>query len=164
MAWGGADIGSLPAVAAGVGASLSLLYQGQRFELGLALWPERAGRTTESPSSGADVGLVTGALGTCRDLVTYGPMVVRPCVAFELGRMNVTAFGVNEPKEVRALWAALRPGAIVALNTGGQASFVGRAEAAIPLSRPEFTVEGAGIAHRAGPVAGRVTAGLEFRF
>jgi hypothetical protein len=163
-AWGGADVGSLPAVAAGVGASISLFYRGQRFDLGASLWPERAERAADYPSSGGDFGIVAGSAGTCRDLLAVGPILAGPCFAAEIGWMSAAGFGVNEPKETGALWAALKPGAMVAVRPTRRAAVVVHLDAAVPLSRPTFVITGAGGVHRPGSVAGRASAGLEFLF
>jgi hypothetical protein len=78
--------------------------------------------------------------------------------------MTTDGFGTSGPTLGEALWTAVKPGLMATLGTRSSAALVLRLDAAFPLSRPEFVIEGVGVVHRPAAVAGRASAGLELSF
>jgi hypothetical protein len=162
LGWAGADVGTLPKIAGSVGAAAAFLYGPQRFELSAGAW---LGRSVDiSPyGAGGTVSLIAGTAATCRNLLT-GRVELGPCIGIELGRLHASGYGVSSPDEAATLWAALKAGAAVSWFPVPQAALVLRLDAAVPLSRPRFVLDGVGPVHRISAVAGRAAAGAEMRF
>lgn len=163
-----ADAGSLPGISFGFSGAASLLVGPNRFELGAAGWPDRATSLAARPSAGGFVGLVTGFASVCRDVLRLLARTTRfelfPCAAFELGRIHAKGFGIDAPGDGAALWSAVRAGGLFVWRLADRVGIDLRLEAAIPLARPSFVIEGLGTVHRSAPVAGRASLGAELRF
>lgn len=158
----GADVGALPGVTFGFGATAVVRYGVQRFELGVGAWLDQSATLADRPSTGGDIGLIAGAAGACRDLLS-GPVDLAPCVALELGSMHAEGFGVTSPEQNEAFWAALRGGGALAFAPVGRLWLVLRLEAVVPLVAPTFILGGVGQVHQPGP-GGRGSLGVELGF
>lgn len=162
-AWVGADAGTLPGVSAGFGASAALVIGPQRIEVGFAARPATRASLPQRPASGGDVDLIAGWAGTCRYLLRR-PIALGPCVAVEVGRMRAAAFGVTTPGEAEEPWAAASAGGILVWSPLSRLGFVFRIDAAVPIVRHTFVIEGLGRVHEPSVVAARAAAGLELAF
>lgn len=163
MAWAGADAGTLPGVSASLGLTGVLMTGAQRFELGLAVRPATRATFANRPTAGGDVDLVAGTAGTCRYLLGP-PVALGPCVAVEVGRMHARGFGVRASSEGAEPWVAATAGGILMWSPVARLGVVVHLDAAVPLVRHAFVIEGIGTAHEPAIVAGRAAAGLEFAF
>ena len=164
-AWAGADIGSLPGLAPGLGALGSIALGAPRVSLGIAFWPDKAGTLDALPSAGSDVGLLAGDLGICAALLRNMPVEIAPCAAAEIGQIFAEGFGVSDPRRGAAVWIALKGGGALALRPFpkpfNNLGLTARIEAVIPLVRPRFVIEGIGPVHSPAYVAGRASLGIE---
>src|SRR5450631_1091040 len=155
------DIGALPKTGLGVDLEAEL----QRGALQLVAFGTWFGSqdTVTATSAGGSFQLALGGA-----LVCFAPHRGRwtglACGGFELGRLAGTGFGVARPETGAAFWRAARADVGVTAGLGGNAALVLRVGAAIPLSRPEFVLDGADLVYRPSRLAGRFTAGLEIGF
>ena len=86
------------------------------------------------------------------------------CAGFELGRLAGTGISVARPATGALFWRAPRADLGVTVALGGSAALIVRAGAAVPLSRPEFVLDGADLVYRPSRLAGRLTTGLVIEF
>ncbi|WP_437506131.1 hypothetical protein [Sorangium sp. So ce1099] len=160
------DLGTMQHLSSAIEPWAGVVVGPARLEAGASFW---AGNTAESaarPRSGGTIGLVAGSLAACALLPplarAVGPHfeVGVPCAGFELGRMHAEGYGVSDPDEGSALWAALRGGAAAAWVVEPWVRLRLRLEAVVPLKRPRFVLEGVGDVHEPS-VAARAALGLE---
>jgi hypothetical protein len=167
-AWGGADAGSLPHVAGGLGIEAAALVGPLRVELGAELYPKSTSFVQGTPGFGGDVDLAAGYAGVCYPFARAA-LEVGPCVAMELGRMHAASVGdlSGGADSGSSLWAAPR---VEGLLGWFPWRFVGlrlRVGAAFPTTRPDFFLDDDGVkrtVHQPGRVAGRLDGGFETRF
>lgn len=166
-AWAGADIGSLPGVAPGFGALGAIAFGAPRVSLGFAIWPDKSGYLGALPTAGGDVRILTGDLGVCAALLE-SPLELAPCAAVEVGQIRARGFGVSETGEGSRVWAAFKVGgALVWRPLPAPLDDIGltaRLDLVLPLTRPQFVLEGFGEVHRPAAGSGRGALGLEVRF
>jgi hypothetical protein len=107
----------------------------------------------------------TASIAGCQGLLDANQRVqLGPCIAVEGGAMSAESFGVRVPGRTTELWLAARAGArltVVLTRTLALALVV---EAAVPLRRPSFVVEGVGVVHQAAPVTARASVAAEWSF
>ena len=155
------DSGALPKT--GLGVDLEGDFQrGSLRLIALATWFG----SQDAIGAGEAGGTFQLALGGM--LACYAPRWGRwtplACGGFEVGRLAGTGTGVARPETGDALWRAARADLGVAAALGGNTALVLRAGMAVPLSRPEFVLDGSELVYRPGGLAGRLTAGLELGF
>jgi hypothetical protein len=157
------DTGALPKT--GLGVDLEADFQrGSLRLIALATWFG----SRDAIGAGEAGGTFQLALGGM--LACYAPRWGRwrplACGGGELGRLagTGTGLGVARPETGDALWRAVRADLGVTAALGGNAAFVLRAGMAVPLSHPEFVLDGSKVVYRPGGLAGRLTAGLELEF
>jgi hypothetical protein len=162
-AWSGLDTASLPQVAIAFGLQGAFVYGAQRFELGVAFRPASAATVASRPATGGDVDLLTGSAGTCR---VWGRAAIElgPCLAFEIGRLHASGFGVTSPGEASTLWAALEGGGVIGYRHFARLALVLRLGAAVPLVRPRFVLDNVGPVFQPPVVTARGSAGVEITF
>ena len=162
-AWVGADVGSLPTGAFGVGIVGTLLLYGQRLDLGFEWWPRRSVDAGGQPGAGAEVDLIAGSVVTCRPFLR-GRVQLGPCLGLEAGRLRAVGFGVTAPGEGTSAWVAPRGGLITTFSVTRRVVLALRLDAVVPLLRPRFVLINVGEVHQPWPVAGRATLGAEYVF
>jgi hypothetical protein len=164
LAWALADAGSLPGISFAVGGRAVAVVGAYRFELGAGVWLDRRATVAALPSAGGEVGLVAGSAGACRSFLAPGELELGPCLSFELGRLQAHGVGATTQGDGSALWSALQGGGHFAWSPVPWMAGVARLDAAVPLARPTFVIDGLGAVFRSSPVVGRATAGVEVRF
>ncbi|WP_437957710.1 hypothetical protein WME76_41445 [Sorangium sp. So ce119] len=160
------DLGTMQGVSSAIEAWAGVLVGPARLEAGASFWPGNTAESAARPQSGGTIDLVAGSLTACALL----PPLARaarphfevgvPCAGLELGRMHAEGYGVSDPDEGFALWAALRGGAAAAWVIAPWMRLRLRLEAVVPLKRPRFVLEGVGDVHEPS-VAARAALGLE---
>lgn len=110
------DVGSLPAPAIGAGVGAALGWSLWRLELSGALWGERHAslESASIPGAGADLSLITGALGACALPRRENSIELALCASWEMGRVSGVGTGITSPRRASGLWLA--PGAEVGLT------------------------------------------------
>ena len=78
--------------------------------------------------------------------------------------MHARGFGVRANSEGAEPWVAATAGGILVWSPVARLGVVVHLDAAVPLVRHAFVIEGVGTAHEPAIVAGRAAAGLEFAF
>jgi hypothetical protein len=167
------DAGSLPSVAPGVRAGLSIGIGAFRIEPAFEAWPSSRSAVPERPTTGAELRLLAFTLGVCRrawpwTVATEGGVAgVFGCLGFEIGEMHGAGFGVATPRSAGFLWTAPRAEvrAEVPIVRGLSLSF--DLGIAAPLDRRQFVLSlsaGRTVVHEPSPVAGRAGVGLAVRF
>ncbi|WP_437633954.1 hypothetical protein [Sorangium sp. So ce854] len=160
------DLGTMQGLSSAIEPWAAVVVGPARLEAGASFWPGNTAASAARPQSGGTIDLVAGSITACALL----PPVARavrphfevgaPCAGIELGRMHAEGYGVSDPEEGSALWAALRGGAAVAWVAAPWVRLRLRLEAVVPLERPRFVLEGVGEVHEPG-VAARAALGLE---
>jgi hypothetical protein len=157
------DSHALPRPSPGVGLGGSVaLAAGFHLEVQVLAFLPQTHPVDATGGAGATVGLFAGALGVRRDF-TLGPWSLAPVLAWEAGAQSGRSFGVSDPAANAGFWLAARAGAMVGW-TAERVRLGVRLEAAMPVLRPRFVVEGLGELHTASPVAARAALTVELRF
>ena len=160
---GALDLGTLPGVSPGVLVGLSVLYGPLRAELAAALWPAHDATLAARPTAGGAVDLYAGSAAACWRFLP-GRFELGPCLGLEIGRLRAQGFGVSDPGQGSALWAAWRAGGGFAYRPIAPLVLGLRLEVAVPFARPGFVLSNVGTVHRPSAAAGRALAGVEVRF
>ena len=155
------DSGALPGPTVGIELAAALRLSGVRIELsGTALAPRTA---HISGDTGGAVNLLFGAVELCAPAGGH-PIELYGCGAFEVGRLSAEGVGITRPRLGSVLWEAARAELGLALTLRPRLVLVFRGGAALPLSRPQFVINGATPVHRPSALGARAAAGLEFEF
>lgn len=167
------DAGSLPSVAPGLRAGLSLGIGAFRIEPAFEAWPSSRSAVPDRPTTGAELRLLAFTLGACRRLWPWtspserGIPGVLGCLGFEIGEMHGAGFGVATPRSAGFLWTAPRAELRAELPLATWLSLTFDLGLAVPLDRRQFVLTlGAArtVLHQPSAVAGRASAGLSVRF
>jgi len=156
-----ADAGALPHL--GVGAALAPSLRLRH------LWVvvEGAVFATQEAHVSADAGgefrLAFGAALVCLPY-ELARLTISGCAGFELGRLSGQGVGVGRPRLGSATWEAPRAEVGAAIPVGARLALVIRGGAAVPLSTPEFVIDGTTPVHRSSAVAARAGLGVELGF
>lgn len=155
-----ADAGTLPGLAAGIGAATRLLVGAYRVEAGGFYWPARR----SGGDVGAQVDLLDASLRLCRVVPVFTAMEASACLGLDGGALRAVAFGVDEPLAPTVFWLAAAGGGAVRM-AAGPVSLAFGLEALVPAARPRFYFHEQGLVYRPAAVAGRlsVAAGWSFR-
>lgn len=143
--------GMLPEADLGVSAGLAIGRGDLWMELEGTSW---IARELDVAGGGAEIDAETAAVRGC-----WRPRVWVPCAALELGRVRGQGQGFEDADAGAALWLAVTPGLGVAVSLGDGWYLSARAEVAVTLSAPRFTMAGAPV-HAPGHLIGRLTAGI----
>jgi hypothetical protein len=164
------DAGTLPSVAPGVRAGLSLGIGAFRIEPAFAAWPSSRSALPSLPGAGAELRLLAFALDGCRRLLPWSdadaPAAAFGCVGFEIGEIHGAGFGVPMPSSGGALWAAPKAAVRVELALARWAAITLDVGLAIPVDRKRFVLDlaaGRTVLHEPSPVSGRAGLGLALR-
>jgi hypothetical protein len=160
-----ADVGPLPQPSAGLGLGAGIGYESWRF---LVAGHVHRGQTIgaadpgASFGAGADLERITTHLVTCRGWRSV-KFEIAPCVGLAVEHLTAQGFGQGVSPELRrALWAAPSAGAVAHWYTLKSLAFFAGATGYLELSRPRLAIEGLGEVRQLGPVAARLTVGLEW--
>jgi hypothetical protein len=157
---GVAEFGSLPkpsfGAAAGFQAGTSRLF-GEASAL--VLLP-RFGAVPENTRAGAEIWLLLANLQGC--VAPAEAAGVFGCLGFELGRLSGRGTGVDQPISGSAVWSAVAVQASARFGISRRIQLETLLGVAVPFNRPEFGLDGVGVAHRPGLVSGRWSFGLRF--
>ena len=107
----------------------------------------------------------TGSVTACQALVELGGGAhLGPCLALEGGAMSAESFGVRVPGRTTEPWLAARAGARLNVQLSRGVNLALALEAAVPLRRPSFVIEGVGAVHQPAPVSARTSLAVEWAF
>src|SRR5439155_9711601 len=107
---------------------------------GAATWIEK--QTTQGSRDGLGAIAASGAtLRACVDAAAREPHL-DVCLGGELGAFAGRGLGIAHPRDASPLWSAAGPG--FSLRTDGRISSAISLDVPIALSRPSFTIGGAG--------------------
>lgn len=154
-------LGALPGAVLGPAAGLGLRRGALRLDLGVA-WIPRARAELEG-GGGGELTAVDVLLRGCW-LPLRGAAELGLCGALDAGWVGAEGFGVDEPGSGEAPWVAPGIAALLAWTFAGPVALRVDALLAVPLHRPGYELENRGEVHRAAPVVGRFTVGLEVGF
>jgi hypothetical protein len=148
---GSAGTGMLPASDLGVSAGLALGLGAWWLEAEGTAW---AARGLEVLGGNAEIDAETAAVRGC-----WRRRAWVPCIGIETGRMRGEGHDFEDPGAGAALWLAVAPGLGADLSLGRGWHLTARAELAMTLSAPRFTMAGAPV-HEPGALIGRLAVGL----
>ncbi|MEO7329351.1 MAG: hypothetical protein ABI193_12275, partial [Minicystis sp.] len=163
FAMGALDLGTLPGVSPGVLLGVSALFGPLRAELAAALFPAHDATLAARPTAGGAVDLYAGSAAACWRFFA-ARFELGPCLGLEVGRLRAQGFGVSDPSQGSALWAAWRAGGALGYRPVGPLILGLRLEVAVPFARPGFVLSNVGTVHRPSAAAGRALGGIEVRF
>lgn len=165
------DAGTLPSVAPGLHAGLSLGVGAYRVEPAFVAWPSSKSALPDRPDAGAELRLLAFALDACRRVLPWDEAETAAsafgCLGFEVGELHGKGFGVALPGSGAALWAAPRASLRVELPLARWAALTLAAGVAVPLDRKRFVLDlqaGRAVVHEPSAVSGRAALGLALRF
>ena len=153
-----ADVGALPGIAPGVTAGAVAGWR--RLQLGVegAYWPARAVSAPGQPEAGALIDLWSLAV---RGSVGFGHL--SPWVGVEAGAMRGSGTGVADARTRSAPWTAALAGLSYSFKLSRSLSIYADVGAAMPFSRPRFTLAGRDELHRPAALSARLAAGIAFQ-
>jgi hypothetical protein len=159
-----ADVGTISTgaafgmqVAAGLGVGLF------RGELGISWLPSVRTVTAVQPDRGGDIDFLAAALSGCA-FPFRGPVDVRGCAGFELGRLHGAGFGTVVESEGSAPWYGFGASGVIRLKASESMAAVVSGGFVMGLQDVEFTLENVGVVHRVSGAVARFTLGLEAGF
>ncbi|HLK92481.1 MAG TPA: hypothetical protein VKZ18_21475 [Polyangia bacterium] len=155
------DIGTLPSVSPGAELDADLQRGALRLTV-LGAWFESQDAVGSNDAGGRFQLAMGGALACfAPPLGRWTPLA---CGGVELGRLAGTGLLVARPETGVAFWRAARAEAGVKVSIGGDASALVRAGVAVPLTRPDFVLDGSSPVFQPDRLAARLTVGLELGF
>jgi hypothetical protein len=165
-AGGGVEVGALPGVGGGVGATVAVSRGRWRAEVGGAYYFARTESLADFPELQGELSLWYGVARVCRRVVGFDA-----CSGAELGQVRGQAMGFTGAEADAELWLAPVVGIGREVALGGGLALRAGAELAIPLSRPRSLIDpdGAGPLpveqlHQPAPVNPRVHLGVAWVF
>jgi hypothetical protein len=159
------NLGVLPAPDAGPMVLLGLERAHWRTELRVAYGLRKVASDPLAEPEGAygKFGFFAATLAGCytvsRSLLDLGP-----CAEVEAGLVRGEGVGADHTTSEDEPWLALGAGAILAVKPTRWLRFPVRAEALVPLWRPEFVFLNAGPIFRSQPLGARLTLAVEVQF
>jgi len=158
-----ADFGSTPAATLGVALSGGLNWAGLRFEPGVAYFAPRQASIADRAALGARFSLATAGARLCVPL-SQGGLWLAPCVGGGVDWLRGEGFGARAPRNGNAWSATVRGAALAGWDISSIISTHLELEGVLPLTRPEFQVEGAGFVYRRSSVAVRAAFAVDVHF
>ena len=154
-----ADVGALPHPGWGLGLGAALAWRHLQIigEGAFLLSPE----ARVADQGGGRFRLIVGALLACLSH-TFGKVGILGCAGGEAGVVQAEGIGINRPRAQSVAWEAGRLELGLSRRLNAAVSLFIRGGAAVPLSRPTFTIDNESLAvHRPGAVSARVTLGAQ---
>lgn len=159
------DIGSLPALDAGMALVLEARYRRFAAELEGSAWLPQITYSGPVSGSGGEFALYTGGLRGCFDLLGNGAAwTLGPCAGAEAGMTTGSGVGVSERRNSRVFWATGLFGAGVRFLGGSPLEVGLLAEAGVPFHRAAWQLDDFGPVFQPAPVIGRASLGLSYLF
>ncbi len=156
------DLGSLPGPSLGIGLALDLLHERLLLQAEATAWLPRVALRGPVEGSGGEIGLYSGALRGCLDLVqTPGRgFCLAPCLAAEAGLSTGIGFNLTHPERSHSPWVAGLAGLAVRQRASGLFLWA-LLEAGLAIRRPIYAIDGfERPVFQASPVLGRVSLGV----
>lgn len=160
----GARVDALALPGPGFGGTLGLGVIRRRLRadlLGSLRAPTREATTGEQDSGGRFHQWSVGGRGCF--VPRAGPVELPLCAGMEAGQVIGRGYGWRHLQTARLPWLAATASAGATLPLGRRLAAVAQAEAAVPLLRPDFAVEGVGSVLRVGAAQVRGLVGVELR-
>ena len=160
----GGDFGSFSGPALSGHVSGLLRYRKLELIASFTFFPLHRTPLEDRPTVGGDFSLYTGGLLACGTFLAVRALGLGVCGGAELGQMRAKGYGVSDPGEGRAFWAAARAGGTltIALTRRLRLRFDGGV--AVPFTRNRYFLERIGVVHDPSSIAGRTDIGVEFHF
>jgi hypothetical protein len=159
------DIGSLPAVDAGMALVLEARYRRFGAEVEGSAWLPQITYSGPVSGSGGEFALYTGGLRGCFDLLGHGATwIVGPCAGAEAGMTTGSGVGVTERRSSRVFWATGLLGTGLRFLGGAPLEVGLLAEIGVPFHRAAWQLDDFGPVFQPAPVIGRASLGLSYLF
>jgi hypothetical protein len=156
------DVGSMPRVAAGLGASIAWRWPRARLFAEGTYLPAQQVRSTASHARNGRVQLGMARVGACGRLWVRA-VELPVCSGIEAGGTRASAFGSSADLSALDRWVAVFAHGGVVIPLMPSMAAVARVEVAVPLAYSEYLF-GEEQLYRARPVLVRGALGLEFRW
>jgi hypothetical protein len=155
------DVGALPDPGVGVELGASLRHPRARLRVAGTILASQVTHTTGN--AGGEFRLIFGSVAGCLT-EPLGRTALLGCAGFELGRLSGEGVGVFQPRLGDARWQAAVAELGLSIPVAARVAVLVRAGAALPLSRPQFVVDGETPVHRPASLVARVALGAELEF
>jgi hypothetical protein len=157
------DTATLPSAAAGGALSLAWYTGPLRLELEARRWLSQS-RTDDAFAAGARFSMTSIGARGCWAAAAGESFDLGPCGGADVHMISAPGYGVEPDYDASAEWTALAAGAQGRLFVASWLALRARLEAAIPLSRPIFVLEGGGPLHQPAALGGAAGIGAELLF
>jgi hypothetical protein len=155
---GGLAIGSVPSPNASLSSALGVQLGRYRVALDARWAPRRTVFSSSDPKRGGEFESVSLGLRGCYGSSATVGVRFAGCLGGEAIRLTASAVGSDVIGTTRhETWLQLFGAGLVSLGLTPRLGWTGRIDAGFPMSRREFTIDGAGAVRRLGPVFGRAT-------
>jgi hypothetical protein len=158
-----ADVGTLPAPAAGVSVAVGLRPDRWRLEVTATYWAPQSAALGGTANVGGDFRLLGGGASVCRAALRW-PLEVAACARAEGGILSGTGTGVSTPKTAQSPFWTVLAGVTAALPFGRRAALRIDADLGWNPLRPTFALEPYGTVHQPAVIVGRARLGAEVLF
>jgi hypothetical protein len=155
------DGGALPHPGAGIELGASVRHRRVRLRIAGTVLASQVTHTTSD--AGGEFRLIFGSAEGCL-AQPLGRTTLLGCTGFELGRLSGEGVGVFQPRLGAARWQAAVAELALSIPVAARVAVLVRAGGALPLSRPEFVVNGETPVHQPASLTARVAVGAELEF
>jgi hypothetical protein len=159
----GMAAGVVPKLAPSAGLRSSLTRGHLRLELDAkGLFPSQT-TLPALPGTGGKVDLLAAGFSGCYSLPA-GSWQIAACLGTELGRLHAVGFGVSDPGQGSALWAAASAALALSRSLGKRWMVEGRSSALVPWVRPRFVLTNVGDVFQPSRVGGLFTFAMGYKW
>jgi hypothetical protein len=159
FAGGNVATGAFPRAALGLQVGLGLALSPLRVDVS-ARWLPRSKHPVSTPEG---AGAAFELLAAQARVAYLFRDRVGPAVALEVGSARASGYGVSTPMQGSAAWYAASIGLFASMRSG-DVGLAAELMAVVPLTRPDFVVENAGVAHTPAAIGLRAGLAGEVRF
>jgi hypothetical protein len=158
------DAGLLPGVSVGAAAHAGLELDALRVEIRAMIAPAREARLDNHETARGAVSFVGGEARACAVALRAAAIELGPCAGVTAGAIQAEGRGVSSPGSSSAPFFAVSAGGSAALPIADWLALRADLAAIVPITRPEFVIDGIeGVVHEPSVVGARLAIGAEVR-
>ncbi len=158
-----ADDGSTPKPTLGVGVAGGVRWSHLRLEPMVGYFAPRSTSIASHPDVGAQFQLATAGARACSPF-SADSVWLAPCLGAGVDWLRARGFGARSNRSASSWALVARGGVLAGWDISPIISAHVELEAALPVARPEFMVDGDGDVYRRSPLAARAALGLDVHF
>ena len=155
------DAGLLPGISVGPSAHAGLELDALRIDVRAMFAPAREARLENHETARGEVSFVGGEARACA-VAMRAAIELAPCAGLTAGAIQAEGRGVSSPGSSSAPFFALSAGGTAAVPIADWLALRADLAAVVPITRPEFVIEGIdGVVHRPSVVGARLAIAAE---